>query len=320
MEDFPAGKAKELGPPPCGPGRYGQKGAARILRTRTLTVDDFVEQSLTVRTFGEGRPRVLVTGGIHGGETTGIYVADRLVQELTAAPPVQGQVSVLSLCNPTAFRRMQRACPFDELDLNRIFPGRPDGSPSMVLAHLITQEAKDADYIIDLHCCGVHGRSYTLALHQEFTFAREFAAMMSIPVIVQSGGTRGQLFVEACHQGIPAIILELTGGGYGGEVSLEAAGEALEAILGFFRQTGLIPGPSARPSPSFYGKLVPVIPSTSGWFIPRLAAGAQLEAGQPLGTVDGQELRSPVAGVATMVGPASYAFRGPVAMVAPRLP
>jgi predicted deacylase len=320
MEDFPAGKAKELWPPPRGPGRYGQKGAARILRTRTLTVDDFIEQSLTVRTFGEGRPRVLVTGGIHGGEATGIYVAERLVEELAASPPVQGQVSVLSRCNPTAFRRMQRACPFDELDLNRIFPGRPDGSPSMVLAHLITQEAKDADYIIDLHCCGVHGRSYTLALHQEFDFAREFAAMMSIPVIVQSGGTRGQLFVEACHQGIPAIILELTGGGHGGEVSLKAADEALAAILGYFRQAGLLPGPAARPFPTFYGKLVPVIPATSGWFIPRLSPGALLEEGESIGTVDGQEVRSPVAGVATMVGPVSYAFRGPVAIVAPRLP
>ncbi|HAI21007.1 MAG TPA: hypothetical protein DCM14_03815 [Clostridiales bacterium UBA8153] len=320
MEDFPEGEKKKLWPLPRGPGWYGQKGAASSLHTRTLTVDDFIEQSLTLRTFGEGRPRVLVTGGIHGGEATGVFVADRLVQQLTASPPVHGQVSVLSLCNPTAFRRMQRACPFDELDLNRSFPGQPDGSPSLVLAHLITQEAKAADYIIDLHCCGVYGRSYTLALHQEFGFAREFAAMMSIPVIVQSGGTRGQLFVEACHQGIPAIILELTGGGSGGEVSLEAADEALAAILGFFRQAGLLPGPAARPSPSFYGKLMPVIPSASGWFIPQLVAGALLEEGQPIGTVDGQEVRSPVAGIATMVGPASYAFRGPVALVAPRLP
>ncbi|MEW6523994.1 MAG: succinylglutamate desuccinylase/aspartoacylase family protein [Bacillota bacterium] len=288
------------------------------MNTRTLTVDDYIEQRLQVQTFGQGKPRVLVTGGIHGEETTGIYVASRLAQYL-AQVQLQGQVSVISMCNPTAFRRTQRACPFDELDLNRIFPGQPDGSPSMVLAHLIWQEAREANYIIDLHCCGVHGRSYTLALHQDFEFAREFAAMLSIPVVIQSGGTRGQLFVEACHLGIPALILELTGGGPGGEVNLGAADEAFDAVLGFFRQTGILPGPTSRPAPTFYGKLMPVIARSTGLFVPQVAAGARLSEGQLIGAVDDKEVHSPFDGVATMIRPPSYVFRGPVAMVAPLL-
>ncbi len=284
--------------------------------SRTLVVDDFIEQRLQVETLGSGRPRILITGGIHGGEATGIYVARRLLS-LLGGTVLNGEVTVIPVCNPTAFRRLQRACPFDELDLNRIFPGRPVGSPSMVLAHLLWQEAQDMDYIIDLHCCGPHGRSYTLALHQDFDHAREFAAMLSIPVVIQSGGTRGQLFTEATHAGMKALIIELTGGGPAGEVSLNAADEAVDAITGFLQQVGVLAGTTHRPQPVFYGRLTPLFAPGPGLFVPQVAAGARLTEKQVIGTVDQAEIRAPFDGIATMIRPPSYVFRSPVAMVAP---
>ena len=52
--------------------------------------------------------------------------------------------------NKAAYFNRTRTSPYDNLDLNRIFPGDKDGSQSMQLAHAIWQETRAADYIIDL--------------------------------------------------------------------------------------------------------------------------------------------------------------------------
>lgn len=285
----------------------------------TKTVDDFVKPELTFHLFGEGAPRVFFTGGIHGGEATGIYVAQRVIEFLEENELLKGSVKVLPIANPTAFRHLERSSPYDRLDLNRIFPGRTGSAPSLGVADLIWAEAQDADYIVDLHCCGVWGSSYTLAVYPEFDFARELAGMLAIPRVVESGGTRGQLFTNACDQGIPAVIIELPGGGQGGVINLEAAEECYQALINLLRQLGMVAGEGYRPEPDFYGKLRPVMSPAMGAFIPRVKPGAKIEVGDVLGEVAGQPIKSPVTGAAIMVRPASYVFPGtPLANVAPR--
>ncbi len=284
----------------------------------TRMVDDgVVKAELNFQVFGEGSPRVFFTGGIHGGEATGIYTAQRVVKFLEDNELVKGSVKVLPIANPLAFRRMQRTSPYDELDMNRIFPGRPDSAPTLGVANVIWEEAQDANYIVDLHCCGVYGSSYTLAVYKEFDFARELAGMLSIPRVIESGGTRGQLFTNACDKGIPAVIIELPGGGQGGVIDLDAAEEAYQALINLLRQLGMVTGEAKPPQPNFYGKLQPVMTSLQGAFLPEVKAGSTVEEGQVIGRVDGQEILSPVNGVAIMVRPASYIFKGsPVANVA----
>lgn len=284
----------------------------------TRTVDEVVKSELNFTVYGEGSPRVFFTGGIHGGEATGIYVAQRMMQFIEENGLLQGSVKVLPIANPTAFRRMQRTSPYDELDLNRIFPGREDSSPSLEVANVIWQEAQDANYIVDLHCCGVHGASYTLAIYNEYDFAKDLAGMLAIPRVIESGGTRGQLFANACDQGIPAAIIELPGGGQGGVIDLPAAEECFQALINLLRQLGMVAGEGVKPNPTFYGKLQPVSSKLEGPFLPAVKVGEPIVKGQVLGTVNGESISSPVTGVTTSVRPASYLFKGNyVANVAP---
>jgi predicted deacylase len=95
----------------------------------TKTVDDFIKPELAFHLFGEGAPRVFFTGGIHGGEATGIYVAQRVIEFLEENELLKGSVKVLPIANPTAFRHLERSSPYDRLDLNRIFPGRTGSAP-----------------------------------------------------------------------------------------------------------------------------------------------------------------------------------------------
>lgn len=287
-------------------------------KTYTRTVADVMPVELEFHLFGEGSPQVFFTGGIHGGEATGIYVVQKVLAFLEENELLKGSVKVLPIGNPAAFRRLQRTSPYDNLDLNRIFPGREDMTPSLAVANIIWEEAQEANYIVDMHCCGVWGASYTLAVYKEFDFAKELAGMLSIPRVIESGGTRGQLFTNACDAGIPAVIIELPGGGQGGVIDLEAAEECYQALINLLRQLGMVAGEAVKPEPTFYGKLRPVRTEMDGVFIPAIKAGDTVNEGDVIGHVNDTPIVAPYTGVTTMVRPACYVFKGvPLANLAP---
>lgn len=288
------------------------------MEPRIAFIDVGDDSRLVIHTFGDGKPSLLITAGLHGGEATGVYVARRMIEFLRHTE-IRGEIRIIARGNPTAFGRLQRTSPYDELDLNRIFPGDPEGTLSQRTAAAIWDEAVKSDLIVDLHCCGLWSRSYTLALYEEFPFVRELTDQLAVPVVIESGGTRGQLFVEANHRGIPAVIIELTGGGAGGIIDLPAAEEAFNALVGMMRLRGLIPGEASQPRPGYFGKLIPVRVPHDGVFLPSVSAGDEVRAGQTLGSVDDTPLVSPVDGRAIIMRPASYVFKGvPLLMVAER--
>jgi len=287
------------------------------VETYRPVIDDYLGLTMELHSLGGGEPRVLITAGVHGGEATGIFAARKVLEELQAVEEqLSGTITISPVCNVAAFRRMTRKSPFDELDLNRIFPGEDAGSPSQRTAALLWKYALEADYIIDLHCCGPHCASYVLGLHREHDFVHDFAAMFDLPIVVQSGGAAGQLFVESNRLDKPAVILELTGGGRVGEINLEEGMRAASAVLGVLRQLGIAPGRPGNATPRFCGPLQGVQSPGAGLYLPKVAAGDPIEEGQELGVVEGDPILSPVTGVAVRVRPPSYIFGGSPVTVA----
>lgn len=297
------------------------RGCRRVHReTWTVDLGGGAQAGLAVWRFGSrDAPYALVTAGIHGGEFTGVDVALQLVESLTAAEAegrLRAGVVVVPVCNPPAFRLQRRCGPYDELDMNRVFPGDPAGAPTQRLAAAVWTLAREATWIVDLHCCGRFGSPYTLALHREDARARELAAQVDLPVVVESHGTRGQLFTEACAAGIPAVILELPGGD--GFTDPPAAARAHAALLNLLALRGLLDGPAQRPQPAWAGRLQEVTAPREGRFTPALAPGSPARAGQPLGWLEGEPVPSPADGWAIRVRPAGYVFPGhTLASVAP---
>ncbi|WP_425341220.1 hypothetical protein [Brevibacillus borstelensis] len=80
--------------------------------------------------------------------------------------------SLLNFGRPTIERRQSRILnntrysPFDGIDMNRLFPGSTEGSPTLQLARALWEETRDDEYLIDLHICGVGGSTYTLEAPQ----------------------------------------------------------------------------------------------------------------------------------------------------------
>lgn len=289
-----------------------------------LAIEPFHPHELQFFTYGQrgAGPHLFVTAGIHGGEATGIWVARQICHWLESQT-LTGAVTVLPVANPAAYRRSSRYSPYDEVDMNRIFPGKPDGTPTLAAARLIWDEAMKADCLLDLHCCGIYGSDYTLALWNEFPAARAMAEKIDMPVIVQSGGVRQQLFVEACHAGIPAVVIEFAGGQTGlqsgGVLDRNSGERGVTAVQNLIRRLGIAPGPAPEISPPLFGRLQEVQTGLAGLWEPALTSGAAVAEGALLGRFEGQEIRSPSGGVAISVQPNRYLFPGQaVASVAPR--
>ncbi|MFO7172163.1 MAG: succinylglutamate desuccinylase/aspartoacylase family protein [Bacillota bacterium] len=277
---------------------------------RQVTFEPTSVTAFDLYEFGDGRgPVVMITAGIHGDEQTAIHAARLLVQRL-GEEPVHGKVKVVPVANPASFRNRTRTSPFDQLDLNRVFPGSPAGSQTLQLAHRLWEEAQEAEYIVDLHCAGWGSVPYTLALYQEFPAMREVAIALGIPVVVQSNGTRGQLFVEACHAGRKALIIELPGGQPGGFVDVAAAQMACEAVQNLLRFIGVLEGEPTRSDVVFYGRIQVLEAPGPGLFLPSVRPGAVVDEGTVLGHFEGEPVRAPFAGVAVSVSLPRYCFAG----------
>lgn len=108
--------------------------------------------NLRIGTVGQGKPVVTVTAGVHGDEGPWSARAIHLLLERTPITDLVGTLCVVPVSNPLAMEADARCAPLDVLDLNRVFPGNPNGSHTERLAALLTEHAVvGADVLIDLH-------------------------------------------------------------------------------------------------------------------------------------------------------------------------
>lgn len=108
---------------------------------------------VTVIRNGAG-PTALLTGANHGDEYEGPLALQRLAWEVEAAD-VAGRIIAIPYMNYPAFRAGRRTSPLDGGNLNRIFPGRPDGSVTEKLAHYFADVLVPmADLVVDFHSGG----------------------------------------------------------------------------------------------------------------------------------------------------------------------
>ena len=102
---------------------------------------------------GDG-PTVLLMSGTHGDEYEGQVALSKLMCSLEAKD-IDGRVIILPMANFPAAKEGLRTSPIDELNLNRIYPGDPDGTPTMMIAHYVESVLMGmADYGLDLHSGG----------------------------------------------------------------------------------------------------------------------------------------------------------------------
>ena len=98
-------------------------------------------------------PVLALVAGVHGQEYTPILALQKL---RTAIDPktLGGTVIMVHVANmPSYLARTIYYSPIDNKNLNRVFPGKADGTISERIAHVITREVIErATHVVDLHC------------------------------------------------------------------------------------------------------------------------------------------------------------------------
>ena len=99
-------------------------------------------------------PTALLTGANHGDEYEGPIALQELA--LTLSPEnISGTVIIVPAFNYPAFRAGTRTSPIDKGNLNRSFPGRPDGSVTEKIADYFERTLIPmADFVLDFHSGG----------------------------------------------------------------------------------------------------------------------------------------------------------------------
>lgn len=163
---------------------------------------------LVARGFEDG-PVVGLTAAIHGNEINGIPVIQRLFEELDVSS-LRGTVVGCLVVNVPGFLLEQRKFN-DGADLNRIAPGRPNGSLSeLYINRIIDRILRHFNYLIDLHTASF-GRinSWYVRADMSCEATARMARLQNPEIILNNPADDGTFRGAASRLGIQAITLEL---------------------------------------------------------------------------------------------------------------
>jgi N-alpha-acetyl-L-2,4-diaminobutyrate deacetylase len=108
---------------------------------------------VTVAKKGKG-PTALLTGANHGEEYEGPVALMNLASSINASD-LSGRVIIVPAMNYPAFRAATRTSPIDKGNLNRLFPGKPDGTVTEKIADYFQRTLLPlADVVLDIHSGG----------------------------------------------------------------------------------------------------------------------------------------------------------------------
>ncbi len=243
---------------------------------------------------GRSGPTVLVIGGTHGDEFEGPAAIMRLAHNL---PPdkLSGQLILMPALNAPAVAASWRVSPLDGANLNRAFPGDPDGGPTAMLADFIeTVVMPRCDAVIDLHSggkasffqpCALATRTADVDLYKRnLELAGAFG--LSLIWVLGANNDNRSLNAAAARCGVAMIAAELGGGGGVAPHITVLAERGLVQCLGHL---GLIARTSAPRHPVLLRRVEIASPLHSvyatgeGLFDRAASAGQHVKAGEVAG-------------------------------------
>ena len=130
-----------------------QHGHLRLPYSRNDSAWGSVPIPITVIRNGEGQV-ALFTGGNHGDEYEGPLALTHLAHTLRLED-ISGTVIIVPFMNYPAFLAGTRVSPLDQGNMNRAFPGQPDGTPTQKIADYFQRSLLPmADLVLDFHSGG----------------------------------------------------------------------------------------------------------------------------------------------------------------------
>lgn len=267
------------------------KAGSGVKQTLPLPVTSPYPVEMTVICGSRPGKTLVVTAGVHGCEYVGIETLNRLKRELESAA-LSGRVILLPLVNPEGFYQgSKQTIPADGKNLNRMFPGKPEGTFSSQLARVLEETLyPEADFLMDLHGGDVNEALTPLvffpaSVPESLSAAASAAAeSLSVPYRVASTSQNG-LYSWAAQCGIPALLVERGERGLWSEKEVAACRENVYELM---RHLGILNAASGSPclqQAEIRRAVYEEAPADGFWYPAVSAAGQKLKQGALLGTL-----------------------------------
>jgi uncharacterized protein len=258
-------------------------------------------------------PVLALIAGTHGMEYPPILALQRLRDQIDPKT-LRGTVVMVHVANmPSFLGRTIYYSPIDGKNLNRVFPGKPDGTISERIAHAITREVIErSTHLVDIHCGDGNEwlRPYTYwTTTGDPTVAeagREMALAFGLEIIVMDDSRPGtaeeSVYVSntAITRGKPALTVESGALGQTDEASIA---RIERGVAGLLRHLGMRPdGPAPVATPIWIGRNEVLRANTTGILYPEVEADQQVAAGALMARITDfhgrtlEEIKAPFAG------------------------
>jgi len=121
--------------------------------TKQLKLGTIINQDLTIPVviYGDKGPIISIIGGTHGNETESLFIMRELARAIEKLDKINCRVRFLTGINPFGLINNTRVGAFDFKDLNRSFPGNPNGELTDRIADAVFTEVRDSEIVIDIH-------------------------------------------------------------------------------------------------------------------------------------------------------------------------
>ncbi|ADU25813.1 M14 family metallopeptidase [Ethanoligenens harbinense] len=103
-----------------------------------------------------GLPRISLVTGVHGDELEGQFTCYELGSQLAQHPEgLTGVVDIYPAINPLGIESIRRGVPGFNVEMNRLFPGNPDGFIVEKVAGEVLESLVGSDLVVDIHASNI---------------------------------------------------------------------------------------------------------------------------------------------------------------------
>jgi hypothetical protein len=258
-------------------------------------------------------PVLTLIAGTHGAEYPPILALQRLRASIDPKE-LSGTIVMVHVANMPAFLgRAIYYTPGDHKNLNRVFPGKADGTISERIAEAITREFIDrTQYLIDLHC-GDANESLRPYLYWTINASpalvesvRQLALAFGMDHIILDKSRpvdpAASVYLEntAITRGKPAMTIESGGMGQSDEESIQRIARGVAGVLKHLKMRAA--GPDPVEHPVFLGRNLVINSQHTGIWYPLVERGHTITEGALIGRVTDfqgrtiEEVRAPFSG------------------------
>lgn len=235
--------------------------------------------------------RISLVSGTHGDELEGQYICYEVIRRIKAEPEkLVGIVDVYPALNPLGIDARIHNVPKVDMDLNRMFPGSPDGTTMERVASAIVDSIIGSDICVDIHASDIFVREIPqVRISNEFTNRLLALSKLLNADMIWVNETdivhESTLAHSLNSMGVPTMVVEV---GLGTRISRVFGDQLVKGIFNLMYEMGIWtekPTGIHAPAISTDGEVEFIRARKNGVFLPNIEHNHYVIKGDKLGEI-----------------------------------